>query len=182
MNGGVGDLLVFRNVTADGVPDPRMMHAGLPVTERGQMDGEPLDPRRGLFAMSIETGVERLAALVLLLTCLSHIAAPRAWHDLFTPDPQARRPRRLRQRRDPRAARPACIVAFHNVWSWPGIVVTLLGWSLLLKSSAHLLFPQLAQRSLGACPAKATTAVRRYRLFGLAMLPLALAIGWIALR
>ena len=32
LRGGVGDLLVFRNVTADGKPDERMMHAGLPVT------------------------------------------------------------------------------------------------------------------------------------------------------
>lgn len=32
VRGGVGDLLVFRNVTEDGESDPRMMHAGLPVT------------------------------------------------------------------------------------------------------------------------------------------------------
>ena len=33
VRGGVGDLLVFRNISADGAPDPRMLHAGLPVTE-----------------------------------------------------------------------------------------------------------------------------------------------------
>ena len=32
VKGGVGDLLLFHNVTRDGLPDPRMMHAGLPVT------------------------------------------------------------------------------------------------------------------------------------------------------
>ena len=32
VKGGVGDLLLFHNVTADGAPDPRMMHSGLPVT------------------------------------------------------------------------------------------------------------------------------------------------------
>jgi len=31
VRGAVGDLLLFHNVTADGAPDPRMMHAGLPV-------------------------------------------------------------------------------------------------------------------------------------------------------
>jgi len=32
VKGGVGDLLLFHNVTTDGLPDQRMMHAGLPVT------------------------------------------------------------------------------------------------------------------------------------------------------
>jgi prolyl 4-hydroxylase len=31
VKGGVGDLLLFHNVTDDGLPDKRMMHAGLPV-------------------------------------------------------------------------------------------------------------------------------------------------------
>ena len=33
VRGGVGDMLVFRNVRDDGQLDDRMMHAGLPVTE-----------------------------------------------------------------------------------------------------------------------------------------------------
>lgn len=32
VKGAVGDLLLFHNVTADGAPDQRMIHAGLPVT------------------------------------------------------------------------------------------------------------------------------------------------------
>ena len=32
IKGAVGDLLLFHNVTRDGLPDPRMIHAGLPVT------------------------------------------------------------------------------------------------------------------------------------------------------
>jgi prolyl 4-hydroxylase len=35
VRGAVGDLLVFHNLTADKMPDPRMTHAGLPVT-RGE--------------------------------------------------------------------------------------------------------------------------------------------------
>lgn len=32
VKGGVGDMLLFNNVTAEGTADPRMIHAGLPVT------------------------------------------------------------------------------------------------------------------------------------------------------
>lgn len=32
VRGQVGDLLVFRNLDPDGLPDPRMIHAGLPIT------------------------------------------------------------------------------------------------------------------------------------------------------
>lgn len=32
VRGGVGDLLIFHNLDADGMPDPRMTHAGLPIT------------------------------------------------------------------------------------------------------------------------------------------------------
>jgi prolyl 4-hydroxylase len=33
VKGGFGDLLLFHNVTDDGLPDSRMIHAGLPVTK-----------------------------------------------------------------------------------------------------------------------------------------------------
>jgi prolyl 4-hydroxylase len=35
VRGAVGDMLIFHNLTADRMPDPRMTHAGLPVT-RGE--------------------------------------------------------------------------------------------------------------------------------------------------
>jgi prolyl 4-hydroxylase len=35
VRGAVGDLLIFHNLTADKLPDPRMTHAGLPIT-RGE--------------------------------------------------------------------------------------------------------------------------------------------------
>ena len=130
--------------------------------------------------MTVESGIERLAALVLLLTCLSHIAAPSAWHELFT---------RIRRNGDLAGLAIAAIhlplglaiVAFHVVWSWPGVVVTLIGWALVLKGTLHALLPKLAQRSL-AIHGEGEMAIRRYRLAGLAMLPLAALLGWIALR
>ena len=127
--------------------------------------------------MSIEIGIERLAALVLLLTCLSHVTAPVAWTALFE---------RIRKSDAPGLATAAIhlplgllLVAFHNVWRWPGMVFTIIGWALLLKGSAHLLFPKIAKLSLGL-PGIGEQAVRRYRLAGAIMAPLALLLCWLA--
>jgi hypothetical protein len=139
------------------------------------MDGQPLDPVERLSGVSIELGVERLAALVLLLTCLSHITAPGAWAALFE---------RIRKSDAPGLANAAIhlplgllIVAFHDVWSWPAIIFTLIGWALLLKGTLHLLFPQLAVRSLGL-PGEGADAKRRYRLAGVVTTPLACVLLW----
>src|SRR5918994_956710 len=96
--------------------------------------------------MSIEIGIERLAALVLLLTCLSHITAPAAWASLFE---------RIRKSDAPGLATAAIhlplgllIIAFHNIWSGPAVVFTFIGWALTIKGTLHLLFPQVPMRSL----------------------------------
>lgn len=128
----------------------------------------------------MERGVELLAGLVLLLTCASHITAPGAWARPFD---------RIRSSGDLAGLANAAIhlplglviVAFHNVWNGPEIWVTLIGWALLVKGTLHLLFPQLAQRSLSLA-GEGEAAIRRYRLFGALMLPLPLFILWIALR
>jgi hypothetical protein len=128
----------------------------------------------------MERGVELLAGLVLLLTSASHITAPGAWARLFE---KIRASGDLAGLANAAISLPLAliIVPFHSVWSGPGIGVTLIGWALLLKGTLHLLFPQLAQRSL-SLPGEGTAAVGRYRLAGVLMLPLALFILWIALR
>lgn len=130
--------------------------------------------------MTIELGIERLAALVLLLTCLSHIAAPEAWHELFS---------RIRANGDLAGFAVAAIhlplglliAAFHDVWTWPGVAVTLIGWALVAKGTVYLVRPALAQRTL-RLPGEGASAERSYRLAGLAMLPVAVFLGWVALR
>jgi len=127
----------------------------------------------------MQIAVERLAAIVLLLTCLSHITAPAAWAALFE---------RIHARPETAGLANAAIhlplglliVAFHDVWRWPELVVTLIGYALLLKGALHLLFPSLAQHTL-KFSGEGAQAERRYRVAGALMLPLALAVGWIAL-
>lgn len=130
--------------------------------------------------MTVEAGIERLAALVLLLTSLSHIAAPAAWHDFFS---RVRRQGELAGFVNAAIHLPLglLIAAFHDVWTWPGVVVTAIGWALVAKGTLNLVYPRIAQRSL-ALPGEGDTAVRRYRLAGLATLPFVALLGWIALR
>ena len=127
----------------------------------------------------MEIAVERLVALALLVTGLSHIAAPQAWAALFD---------RIKDSGETAGIFSAAInlpialmiTAFHNVWTWPEVTVTLLGWALLIKGALHAISSKIAQRSL-ALAGEGAAAERRYRIAGLAMLPLALAVGWISL-
>ena len=127
--------------------------------------------------MTAGLGVERLAALVLLLTCLSHITAPGAWRLLFE---------RIAWSEAPGLATAAIhlplgllLVAFHNVWSGPQLIFTLIGWALTLKGALHLLFPQVAMKSL-KLPGSGEQAERRYQLAGVIMTPLAAVLIWLA--
>ena len=127
--------------------------------------------------MTVELGVERLAALVLLLTCLSHITAPSAWRNLFE---------RVAKSDTPGLATAAIhlplgllLVAFHNVWSGSAIIFTLIGWALTIKGALHLLLPRVALKSL-ALPGYGREAERHYQLAGLLMTPLAAVLIWLA--
>jgi hypothetical protein len=125
----------------------------------------------------LEQGIERLTALLLLMTSLSHIAAPLAWARLFA---------RLRESGELaglgiaaiHAPLGVLILAFHPVWSWPGVVVTALGYALAAKSLLYLLVPRLAQRTI---PGDPEAHAWRYRAAGLLMLPFATWIGFLAL-
>ena len=125
----------------------------------------------------METGIERLTALAFIVTGLSHIAAPRAWALFFM------------AMRD-RSAVPGfvnafvhiplglLILAFHPVWSGPGLLVTLVGCGLTLKGLVYFVRPGLAARGLAHISEERAW---QFRIAGLAALALGLVIGWIAL-
>ena len=127
--------------------------------------------------MTIETGIERLAALSFIIVGLSHITAPRAWTRFFI---------------DMRGAGEAAgllnayvhmplgvlIVAFHPVWEGPALLVTLVGWALTMKGALYFLWPAFGERSMAR-----VTEERgwQFRVAGAFALSLGLAIGWVAL-
>jgi hypothetical protein len=96
---------------------------------------------------SVEIPVERLVAICFLVTGLSHAAQPRVWVRFFI---------MLRDKGETGSflngllnfPLGAFIVAFHNVWHGLPLVVTLLGWSLVIKSLVYLIYPKHGLRML----------------------------------
>ena len=95
----------------------------------------------------METAVEKLAAICILITGLSHIMQPRAWAEFFI---------MLREKEKVGSILAGLlhfplgviIVAFHNVWHGVPMVVTIMGWGLLLKSALYLVYPKHGMRML----------------------------------
>ena len=95
----------------------------------------------------VEILVERLVALCFLVTGVSHVAQPRAWVRFFI---------MLRDKGETGSLLNglinfplgAFIVSFHNVWHGLPLVVTLLGWSLVIKSLIYLTYPKHGLRML----------------------------------
>jgi uncharacterized protein YjeT (DUF2065 family) len=95
----------------------------------------------------MEIAIRKLAALCFLVIGLSHIFQPRVWAQFFID---------LYNKGETGSfinafihfPLGAVIVAFHNVWRGIPLVLTLIGYSLVLKSLIYFLFPKQALKSL----------------------------------
>jgi uncharacterized membrane protein len=100
-----------------------------------------------LKVKTMETGVEIIAVVCLLVVGLSHILQPRAWVEFFIA---------LRQRGAAGVLVVALlnlplgllIVAFHQRFSGLALVTTLLGWCSMIKATIYFLFPRVGLSSL----------------------------------
>jgi hypothetical protein len=98
--------------------------------------------------MITETSVEKLTALIFFVTGVSHIVQPRAWVRFFI---------MLREKGEVGSFLNALIhfplgafiVAFHNVWHGIPLIVTLIGWGLIVKSAIYFVLPRYGVRMLG---------------------------------
>ena len=89
----------------------------------------------------MERSVEVLAVILFGVTGLSHILQPRAWAEFFI---------LLRGKGEPGAfvdgflnlAMAGIIIAFHHVWSGIPLVLTVVGWCLLIKSLLRFCLPK----------------------------------------
>lgn len=88
----------------------------------------------------MESEVQLFAIINLAIMGVSHIVRPRAWVEFFV---------FLRERGEAGVFAAAfislffgsIIVAFHNVWSGVPILLTLLGWSQVVKAAVYFAFP-----------------------------------------
>ena len=95
----------------------------------------------------MERSVEILAIILFGVLGLSHILQPRAWAEFFI---------LLRNNGEAGAfvdgflnlALAAIIIGFHNTWSGIPLVLTLVGWSLLIKGLIRFCAPRLALKMM----------------------------------
>ena len=93
----------------------------------------------------MERSVEVFAIILFGVLGLSHILQPKAWADFFI---------LLRGKGEAGAfvdglvnlPLAAVIIGFHNIWSGIPVVLTLVGWGLLIKSLIRFCAPKLGLR------------------------------------
>ena len=117
--------------------------------------------------------IQSYTLITFVVVGLSHLLRPRDWADTYA---------RL-HRLGPTGAfingglsllPGAALVAAHPVYAGPAIIVTLLGWALVLKGSVCLVAPSVALRGMAAA---ADTAAAGRRFIAAGILALAIAAG-----
>ena len=89
----------------------------------------------------MELAITKLAIIYFFITGVSHIVQPRVWTQFFID---------MRSKGEVGSFHNALlhfplgvlIVSFHNVWHGLPVVLTLIGWGLVLKSLIYFVFPR----------------------------------------
>ena len=95
----------------------------------------------------MEEAIEKLAVISYFLIGLSHIFQPNVWVNFFIG---------IREKGEVGAfinafvhfPLGAVIVAFHNVWHGIPMILTIIGYGLLLKGFINFVFPKFALKTL----------------------------------
>ncbi|HWM91236.1 MAG TPA: hypothetical protein VN493_10750 [Thermoanaerobaculia bacterium] len=123
----------------------------------------------------MERSVQIFAAVNLLIMGLSHVFMPRAWVEFFI---------LLRGKGQAGAFVNgflslwfgSIIVAFHNVWSGPATVLTVLGWLQVLKALLIFAVPGYGLKGLSLVSLEKTG---RFVAAGVVLLALGLFMVWL---
>ena len=116
----------------------------------------------------MELAVTKLAIICFFVTGVSHNRQPRVWVHLF---------RYLHSKGEVGSflngllhfPLGVVIVSFHNIWHGLPIVLTLIGWGLVLKSFIYLVFPKLGLKMLARVSVERTKEFVVAGMFSLAV-------------
>ncbi len=101
----------------------------------------------------MERAVEWFVAITGLVIGLSHIVRAGDWIEVFARLHRSGRPGAFAN--GALSLIPgALIVAGHNDWSWPRVVVTAFGWLLVTKGLICFVFPDKGLRSMERLPSR----------------------------
>ena len=122
----------------------------------------------------MQQAIQTFAAINFLIIGLSHVFQHRAWAEFFV---------LLHRQGRPGAfangflslITGSLIVAFHNVWSGIPVILTVLGWSFVLKAAIVFIAPNLGLRSMAQVRPDAS---RKLIIPGVIMIVVALALGY----
>ncbi|MEM7733884.1 MAG: hypothetical protein AAF280_14040 [Pseudomonadota bacterium] len=92
--------------------------------------------------------VEALLALPFVILGLSHIVQRHMWVDFFNGLAAQGHAGVVWRSMALEIWPAALIIALHQDWSWPGVVITAYGHLLMFKVGVSLLFPAIGRRSL----------------------------------
>lgn len=117
--------------------------------------------------MTIIQSIQFFVALNLLTIGLSHFFQPKIWEEFFN---FLHKKGNIGNIFNALIAlgMGSFIIAFHFVWKWPMVLVTLYGLTQLVKGFVYLTFPTIGLRSIGQVKGKAS----KFRWVGLVMLSL----------
>lgn len=126
----------------------------------------------------MERAIQIFAAVNFLIIGLSHVFQHRAWAEFFV---------RLHALGRPGAfangflslITGSLIVAFHDVWEFPAMILTILGWSFVLKAAIVFIQPDWGVRSMTGVDLENS---RRLIVAGVIMVILAAALAYGAWR
>lgn len=103
----------------------------------------------GPFVSDAQSAIQFMMCIGCLLMGLSHIVQPGLWRGYFVGLREQGFAGVLTRTMLFELWPAVAIVALHQVWSGPGIVLTVYGWLLLGKCAVSLLAPQIGLRSIG---------------------------------
>ena len=118
------------------------------------------------------------AAISFLVIGLSHLGQPQAWIAFYR-DLAARGTAGVFLEGFLILNFGAIIVAFHNVWHGPAMVLTLIGWAQVLKGLGRFVAPQIGLRVMQRASPERTL---HFRIGGLVALVLSGFAWWLRFR